>query len=199
MSYLNGYYIFVENEKVSRDVDVSSHPVEKGLDLTDNIKRSPITISLSGLIVDYKNSNGATVTAKTVYQNLINLNAKGLYVKYEGVNSISNAIIEKLETENTNAVNGGYSFSMDIKEIRIANSAYVAPKVQSTKKSGTQQVKSNANSGKRYHLVKKGECLWVIAKKYYGNGALYTKIYNANRNIIKNPNLIYTNQKFLIP
>lgn len=199
MSYLNGYYIFVENEKVSRDVDVSSHPVEKGLDLTDNIKRSPITISLSGLIVDYKNSNGATVTAKTVYQNLINLNAKGLYVKYEGVNSISNAIIEKLETENTNAVNGGYSFSMDIKEIRIANSAYVAPKVQSTKKSGTQQVKSNANSNARYYVVKRGDCLWKIAKKYYGNGALYTKIYNANRDKIKNPNLIYTGQKFIIP
>lgn len=199
MSYINGYYIFVENEKVSRDVDVSSHPVEKGLDITDNIKRSPITISLSGLIVDYKNSNGATVTAKTVYQNLINLNAKGLYVKYEGVNSISNAIIEKLETENTNAVNGGYSFSMDIKEIRIANSAYVAPKVQSTKKSGTQQVKSNANSNARYYVVKRGDCLWKIAKKYYGNGALYTKIYNANRDKIKNPNLIYTGQKFIIP
>jgi LysM repeat protein len=199
VSYINGYYIFVENEKVSRDVDVSSHPVEKGLDITDNIKRSPITISLSGLIVDYKNSNGATVTAKTVYQNLINLNAKGLYVKYEGVNSISNAIIEKLETENTNAVNGGYSFSMDIKEIRIANSAYVAPKVQSTKKSGTQQVKSNANSNARYYVVKRGDCLWKIAKKYYGNGALYTKIYNANRDKIKNPDLIYVNQKFLIP
>lgn len=199
MSYINGYYIFVENEKVSRDVEVSSHSVEKGLDITDNIKRSPITISLSGLIVDYKNSNGATVTAKTVYQNLINLNAKGLYVKYEGVNSISNAIIEKLETENTNAVNGGYSFSMDIKEIRIANSAYVAPKVQSTKKSGTQQIKSNANSNARYYVVKRGDCLWKIAKKYYGNGALYTKIYNANRDKIKNPDLIYVNQKFLIP
>ena len=199
MSYINGYYIFVENEKVSRDVEVSSHSVEKGLDITDNIKRSPITISLSGLIVDYKNSNGATVTAKTVYQNLINLNAKGLYVKYEGVNSISNAIIEKLETENTNAVNGGYSFSMDIKEIRIANSAYVAPKVQSTKKSGTQQVKSNANSNARYYVVKRGDCLWKIAKKYYGNGALYTKIYNANRDRIKNPDLIYVNQRFIIP
>lgn len=199
MAFINNQYIFVENEKVSRDVEVSSHSVEKGLDITDNIKRSPITISLSGLIVDYKNSNGATVTAKTVYQNLINLNAKGLYVKYEGVNSISNAIIEKLETENTNAVNGGYSFSMDIKEIRIANSAYVAPKVQSTKKSGTQQVKSNANSNARYYVVKRGDCLWKIAKKYYGNGALYTKIYNANRDKIKNPDLIFTNQKLLIP
>ena len=88
---------------------------------------------------------------------------------------------------------------MDIKEIRIANSAYVAPKVQSTKKSGTQQVKSNANSNARYYVVKRGDCLWKIAKKYYGNGALYTKIYNANRDKIKNPDLIYVNQRFIIP
>ncbi len=49
------------------------------------------------------------------------------------------------------------------------------------------------------HTVKRGDTLWGIAKKYYGNGAQYTKIYNANRDKIKNPNLIYTGQVFTIP
>lgn len=50
---------------------------------------------------------------------------------------------------------------------------------------------------KRYHIVQKGETLWGIAKKYYGNGNQYVKIVQANS--IKNPDLIYPGQKFLIP
>lgn len=65
-----------------------------------------------------------------------------------------------------------------------------APKPQPAKK----PAKPN-----RYYTVKKGDTLWGIAKKYYGNGAKYTKIYNANKSKIKNPNLIYPGQKFLIP
>lgn len=48
------------------------------------------------------------------------------------------------------------------------------------------------------HTVVKGETLWGIAKKYYGNGAEYPKIVAANP-IIKDPNLIYPGQKFIIP
>lgn len=55
-----------------------------------------------------------------------------------------------------------------------------------------------ANSGKTY-TVKSGDCLWKIAKQFYGNGAQYTKIYNANRDKIKNPNLIYPGQVLTIP
>jgi len=49
------------------------------------------------------------------------------------------------------------------------------------------------------HVVQPGDTLWAIAKKYYGNGAQYTKIYNANKDKIKNPNLIYPGQKLVIP
>ena len=37
------------------------------------------------------------------------------------------------------------------------------------------------------------------AKKQYGKGSSWTKIYNANKDKIKNPNLIYPGQKFTIP
>ena len=45
--------------------------------------------------------------------------------------------------------------------------------------------------GTRTYTVKKGDCLWNIAKKYYGNGNQYMKIYNANKDKIKKPRLIY--------
>lgn len=49
----------------------------------------------------------------------------------------------------------------------------------------------------RYHIVKRGDTLWAIARKYYGNGNQFHKIANANN--IKNVDLIYPGQKFLIP
>ncbi len=49
------------------------------------------------------------------------------------------------------------------------------------------------------YTVVRGDCLWNIAKKFYGNGSQYTKIYNANRDKIKNPNLIYPRQVLTIP
>ncbi len=49
------------------------------------------------------------------------------------------------------------------------------------------------------YTVVKGDCLWNIAKKFYGNGSKYTVIYNANTDKIKNPNLIYPGQVLTIP
>lgn len=46
------------------------------------------------------------------------------------------------------------------------------------------------------YTVKKGDTLWAIAKKYLGKGSLYPKI--AAWNNIKNPNLIYPGQKFIV-
>lgn len=52
---------------------------------------------------------------------------------------------------------------------------------------------------KKTYTVKAGDCLWNIAKKYLGNGAKYTEIYNLNKDKIKNPNLIYVGQVLTLP
>ena len=50
------------------------------------------------------------------------------------------------------------------------------------------------------YTVVKGDCLWNIAKKFYGNGSKYTVIYNANKGVIGgNPNLIYPGQILTLP
>ena len=51
------------------------------------------------------------------------------------------------------------------------------------------------------YKVVRGDHLWGIAKKkeHYGNGFAWPIIYKANRDQIKNPDLIYPNQVFKIP
>lgn len=49
------------------------------------------------------------------------------------------------------------------------------------------------------YTVQTGDTLWALAAKYYGSGAEYSKIYDANIDIISNPNLIYPGQVLIIP
>lgn len=51
----------------------------------------------------------------------------------------------------------------------------------------------------RTHKVVSGDTLWGLAVRYYGNGSKYTTIHNANKDKIKNPNLIYPGQVLVIP
>jgi nucleoid-associated protein YgaU len=66
------------------------------------------------------------------------------------------------------------------------------------KKLDTKEDAKNPKS-KGTYVVQSGDSLWAIAKKQYGDGAKYTKIYNANKDKIKNPSLIYPGQKLVIP
>jgi len=47
--------------------------------------------------------------------------------------------------------------------------------------------------------VQPGNTLWAISRKRYGDGLLYVRVYEANRDKIKNPDLIYPGQLFDLP
>ena len=49
------------------------------------------------------------------------------------------------------------------------------------------------------HTVKSGESLSKIAKHYYGDPMKYKEIFEANTNILKNPDLIHPDQELVIP
>ena len=50
-----------------------------------------------------------------------------------------------------------------------------------------------------YHTVVSGDTLGKIAKDCLGNASLYTKIFEANRDILDNPDMIKVGQKLTIP
>lgn len=49
------------------------------------------------------------------------------------------------------------------------------------------------------HVVKSGESLSKIAKHYYGDAMKYKQIFNANTNILSNPDVIHPDQVLIIP
>ena len=109
--------------------------------------------------------------------------------------------IEKFDYSEEGGDPGTYQYSITLKEYREITVRQV--KVDIPKKEATVQKEEprvdNSVQPKTY-TVKSGDCLWNIAKKYYGSGSDYTKIYNANKGtIVGNPNLIYPGQVLTIP
>jgi nucleoid-associated protein YgaU len=49
------------------------------------------------------------------------------------------------------------------------------------------------------HTVAAGDTLGKLAKKYYGDAALYMTIFEANKDQLKDPNMIRVGQKLRIP
>ena len=120
-------------------------------------------------------------------------------------NGISNDInglvlIEELTVTEKAGEEGDKYVSFSLLEYKdFGKKKAVVKKTKKTaKKTKTTTPRTNPKST-GFHVVKSGDTLWAIAKKYYGSGAKYTKISNANKGKIKNPNLIYPGQKFKIP
>lgn len=72
----------------------------------------------------------------------------------------------------------------------------------STAPTDSQKTSVNAqqpSQSNREYTIKSGDSLSKIAKRFYGNAGEWEKIYKANQDKIKDPNLIYPGQKIVIP
>lgn len=110
-------------------------------------------------------------------------------------------VIEKFNYSEEGGDPGTYQYDITLKEYREITVRQVKvdiPAKEATVEKETARV-DNSVQPKTY-TVKSGDCLWNIAKKFYGSGSDYTKIYNANKGTIGgNPNLIYPGQVLTLP
>ncbi len=192
MALINDVYVFVKTEDVSRDVTASSHPVEEGIDLTDHARQSPLTLSLSGEIVGEGYEDDIA--------QLEQMQKAGELVEYIGVNVLSDALITKFTTSHDGTIRGGCNFSAELKEIRIAASPFTA----GSGNSATQQIEEvpvpvAQAPARTPEEVKHGDTLWGLAKSYYGNGASFPQIFEANRDKLSDPDMIRNGQILVIP
>lgn len=97
--------------------------------------------------------------------------------------------LEELETKESADEGDDVLVSFNLKEYKeygveiLAKAKETKPTTTSTT-SKSRSTASKDTSSQSY-TVKSGDCLWNIAKKFYGNGADWKKIYNANKSIIE--------------
>ncbi len=74
--------------------------------------------------------------------------------------------------------------------VEIATAKPVEPKVEKPKR----VIRTGSSV-----IIRKGDNLWRVSRRILGRGIRYSTIYNANKNQIKNPSLIFPGQIFKIP
>jgi len=62
-----------------------------------------------------------------------------------------------------------------------------------------QEETSNPEFQVAMRTVQPGNTLWAIARERYGEGIMYVLVFEANRDRIRNPDLIYPGQVFVLP
>ena len=117
-------------------------------------------------------------------------------------------LIQQFDTAEQDGTRDLY-FTLNLLEYRPIEVPNLSNNNQSNNSNNSQNISrpsenndsSNSNQQK-IHKVVKGDSLWAIAQKYYGNGSLYPKIKEANKTkypSLAKSNVIYTNMELIIP
>ena len=75
----------------------------------------------------------------------------------------------------------------------------MAGNVQGVGEVKVESAPAQLDDGTQYYIIKSGDTLSAIAKQFYGDANKYPKIFEANREVIKDANLIFPGQKIRIP
>lgn len=104
-------------------------------------------------------------------------------------------LIERISQGERDGTNDLY-ISIHMKQYQVPETPVLAAE------GGGAQTSRDSSTGaaqERTYTIQSGDTLWGIAKKYYGDGAEYKKLAQANQDQIQNPNLIYPGQTIVIP
>jgi LysM domain len=73
------------------------------------------------------------------------------------------------------------------------------PKAQSVAAAPSTVAAAEKKESAGTYIIRQGDTLWAIAKRYLGSGLRYTSIFQDNRKVIRNPNLIHPKQELSVP
>ena len=207
--------IKVDGQAVTSDIDRLGTLLHKG-------KRGPLQISWSSYFPAVYGSYCACLkknfkSPRTMHKWILALmNAENpLHLVFSGAFSLNvYAVITSYTATEEGGDVGTINYSITLKEYRsVSVKKYTKPNTKKSTPAKTTTTKKRVNNTqkKKTYNIKQGDCLWNIAKKYYGDGAKCTKIYNANKSTLdkvakkygysdsKNGNVIFSGTMITIP
>lgn len=82
----------------------------------------------------------------------------------------------------------------------VEKAVLMAGNIEGVTQVDTSGVESPAQEKEvKFYEIQKGDTLWAISQEFLGNGARYKEIFEANKEVIKDADLIYPGQKIRIP
>ncbi|WP_214810929.1 LysM domain-containing protein [Exiguobacterium sp. s127] len=161
MAKLGSVKIHVDNENVGEGVRVTEYPVEKGEPFSDHVERTTPKLRFSAHLLgsDYS-------TRLNTLRNYMN---KGTVVKYVGRTAASAVVITNIDRDYNAQIRNGIALTIDVQKIRITKSPWVKKKGQKPVSRGGKKKPTSKKprpSPKVYHLTKKGDTYWDLARKY---------------------------------
>ena len=136
---------------------------------------------------------------KQKYQPVLNL-AQQLQVRVANINMEGNRLLIRGVAPTADAKNKVWD---QIKLIDANNSDLICDLTVAQTQQATPSMSAAASvsggQNQRRYTVKPGDTLSKISREFYGDANQYTKIFNANRGVLKDPNTISPGQDLLIP
>ena len=115
-------------------------------------------------------------------------------------------IKEMIEQDNPGIRNLGVSFKDGVVQLSgegsteaMQKAVLMAGNVQQVGEVKVEGQQAALDDGTQYYIVKAGDTLSAIAKQFYGDASKYPRIFDANREVIKDADLIFPGQKIRIP
>ena len=208
LSTTNSDQIIVEDPKL---IEKANEDLNKNTD-TNAFQPKVIIADSDGVkvIQDDKRSDDELALDSIAYDPLGNVtvggrsNPSGLvrfYINNEAVSATKTNEAGYWEADLSDIIPGTYTLRID----ELSLKGDVISRLESPFKREDREKLANliapSTSPVRINIVtvQPGNTLWAIARKRYGDGLLYVQVFEANRDKIKNPDLIYPGQLFDLP
>ena len=135
---------------------------------------------------------------KQKYQPALNL-MQQLEVRLQNLNMQGNQLLIRGSAPSAEAKNKVWD------QVKLIDSSHsdlicdISVSQQQAQPTMTAGASASGGQGQRRYTVQPGDTLSKISREYYGDPNQFTKIFNANRGVLKDPNTIRPGQELVIP